>query len=221
MAESAGLANGDGFSDAERAALRTIGRTRKYPRNARVFHEGDHSDFVVMVIDGRLKILTATADGTEAVLGIRGPGSLVGELAAFDGGPRTASAIALDPLTVQVLPATQFREFVTSRPGAALELIRMLMSRLREGDRRRIEFGAYDATARVAHLLCDLASERAVTDAHGVHVRLAQHEVAGLVGASRASVARALASLRTLDIVATGRGTITVLDLDALRSIVD
>jgi len=53
-----------------------------------------------------------------------------------------------------------------------------------------------------------------------LQVGLAQHEVAGLVGASRASVARALASLRTLDIVATGRGTITVLDLDALRRIV-
>ena len=219
MVEGAWLANGDVFSDAERAVLRTIGRTRKYPRNVRVFHEGERSDFVVMVIDGRLKIVTSTADGTEAVLGIRGPGSLVGELAALDGGPRTASAIALDPLTVQVLPAAQFREFVTSRPGAALELIRMLMSRLREGDRRRVEFGAYDATARVARLLCDLTSEHAVSDDHGVDVRLSQHEVAGLVGASRASVARALASLRTLDLVATGRGTITVLDLDALRRI--
>jgi CRP/FNR family transcriptional regulator, cyclic AMP receptor protein len=219
MAEDAWLANGDVFSDAERAVLRTIGRTRKYPRNAHVFHEGERSDFVVMVIDGRLKILTSTADGTEAVLGIRGPGSLVGELAALDGGPRTASAIALDPLTVQVLPSAQFREFVTSRPGAALELIRMLMSRLREGDRRRVEFGAYDATARVARLLCDLTREHAVADHRGVDVRLSQHEVAGLVGASRASVARALASLRTLDLVATGRGTITVLDLDALRRI--
>ena len=220
MIEGVGLADSDGFSDAELAELRAIGRTRTYARNARVFHEGERSDFVVLIVDGRLKILTATADGTEAVLGIRGPGSLVGELAAFDGGPRTATAVALDPLTVRVLPAAQFREFVASRPGAALELIRVLMSRLREGDRRRLEFGAYDATARVARLLCDLANERAITDGHGVDVRLAQHEVAGLVGASRASVARALASLRTLDIVATGRGTITVLDLDALRRIV-
>ena len=71
-------------------------------------------------------------------------------------GRGTASAIALDPLTVQVLPAAEFREFVTSRPGAALELIRMLMSRLREATGGASS--AYDATARVARLLCDLAN---------------------------------------------------------------
>ena len=186
----------------------------------RVFHEGEQSDFVVVVVEGRIKIVSSTVDGSEAVLGIRGPGSLVGELAAFDGGPRTASAIALDPLTVRVLTAAEFREFVASRPGAALELIRVLMGRLREGDRRRVEFGAYDATSRVARLLCDLANEAVVRDGPAVHVQLAQHEIAGLVGASRASVARALASLRDLQIVTTGRGAITVVDVDALRRIV-
>src|SRR6478752_6251389 len=103
-----------GFSEVERAALLALGRERTYPRNARVFTEGDLSDFVVVVVEGRIKVLASTSDGAEAVLGIRAPGALVGELAAFDGGPRTASAIALEPLTVRVLPAAQFREFVTS-----------------------------------------------------------------------------------------------------------
>jgi len=214
MVEGPGLGVVDGFSHAERTALLELGRTRSYRRNAHVFHEGERSEFMVVVLEGRLKILASTTDGTEAVLGIRGPGALVGELAAFDGGPRTASAIALDPLKVRVVPAAEFRAFVAGRPDAALELIRMLMGRLREGDRRRVEFGAYDATARVARLLCDLADEQ------GVRVQLAQHEIAGLVGASRASVARALSSLRELSIVSTGRGAITVDDVDALRRIV-
>jgi CRP-like cAMP-binding protein len=93
----------------------------------------------------------------------------------------------------------------------------MLMGRLREGDRRRVEFGAYDATSRVARLLCDLATERG-SDADGaVRIRLAQHEIAGLVGASRESVVRALATLREQELVVTARGTVTVLDPDALR----
>jgi CRP/FNR family cyclic AMP-dependent transcriptional regulator len=152
------------------------------------------------------------------VLGIRGPGALVGELAAFDGGPRTASAIALDTLTVRALTAEEFRDFVTTRPGAALELIRTLMGRLRESDRRRVEFGAYDATARVARLLCDLGAEHALGEEGPTEIRLAQHEIAGLVGASRESVARALAVLRKRRMVATGRGTVTLLDADALRT---
>jgi len=208
------------FSNSERAELLALGRTRKYPRNARVFTEGELSDFVVVVVEGRIKVLASTSDGTEAVLGIRSPGALVGELAAFDGGPRTASAIAIDPLAVRIIPAEEFREFVARSPGAALEIIRMLMGRLREGDRRRVEFGAYDATSRVAHLLCDLASEHARRPDGAIEVRLAQHELAGLVGASRESVARALAVLRDRSLVTTGRGTVTIVDSESLRAFV-
>jgi CRP-like cAMP-binding protein len=209
-----------GFSDTERAELLALGRARSYPRNARVFTEGEHSDFVVVVVEGRIKVLASTSDGTEAVLGIRTAGALVGELAAFDGGPRTASAIALEPLTVRLISADEFREFVARSPGAALELIRMLMGRLREGDRRRIEFGAYDATSRVARILCDLAAEHTHRPDGAVEVRLAQHELAGLVGTSRESVARALAVLRRRSLVRTGRGTVTILDTESLREFV-
>lgn len=205
-----------GFSREVQEALLALGNRRDYPRNARVFAEGDRSDFVVVVVAGRLKILASSADGGESVLGIRGPGSLVGELAAFDGEARVASAVALEPVTVRMVTAREFRTFVDDHPGAALELIRMLMGRLREGDRRRVEFGSYDATARVARLLCDLAREQA--DADEVHVRLAQHEIAGIVGASRESVARALAVLRDRRLVTTGRGTVTVLDPDGLHA---
>ncbi len=197
-----------------------LGRERSYPRNARVFTEGELSDFVVLVVDGRIKVLASTSDGTEALLGIRAPGALVGELAAFDGGPRTASAIALEPLTVRLISADEFRAFVAHSPGAALELIRMLMGRLREGDRRRVEFGAYDATSRVAHLLCDLAAEHAHRPDGAIEVRLAQHELAGLVGTSRESVAHALAVLHDRRLVTTGRGTVTIVDSESLRTFV-
>lgn len=206
-----------GLSSADEQTLLGLGSARRYDRNARIFHEGDRSDFVVVVTAGRLKIVATTATGGESVLGIRGPGSLVGELAAFDGGPRTASAIALEPTDARVIDAADFRDFVAGHPGAALELIRILMGRLREGDRRRVEFGSYDATTRVARLVCDLASDPGLRREGVVRVRLAQHEIAGLVGTSRESVARAMAVLRERRLVETGRGTVTVLDVDGLR----
>jgi CRP/FNR family transcriptional regulator, cyclic AMP receptor protein len=200
-----------GLSDADRAALSAAGRPRVYSRNTHVFREGEPSDFVVVIVEGRVKVLVTSADGVESVLGIRGPGALVGELAAFDGRPRVASAVALDSLAVRLLSAEEFRAFVADHADAALALIAMLIGRLREGDRRRAEFGSYDATSRVAHLLGDLAAEQ-------LDVRLSQQEIAGLVGASRESVARALGSLRARGLVATGRGTITVLDPAGLRA---
>jgi CRP/FNR family cyclic AMP-dependent transcriptional regulator len=208
-----------GLSEAERTALLVAGRQRKYPRNARVFCEGDRSDFVVMIIEGRVKILVTTREGGESVLGIRGPGALVGEFAAFDGGARVASAVALEPLTVRMFTAEEFRAFVARRPGVGLELLRILIGRLREADRRRAEFGTYDTVSRVARLLGDLSSEQPSNAAAHLEVQLSQQEIAGLVGASRESVARALAELRSRGLVTTGRRTITVLDPAALRSV--
>jgi CRP/FNR family transcriptional regulator, cyclic AMP receptor protein len=212
----------EGFSGAlselARADLLTRGRQRRYPRNARVFCEGDSSDFVIVILDGRVKIVVTTQDGDESLLGVRGPGELVGELAAIDSKPRSATAMALDPLNVRVIPASEFRDFVAHHADAVLRLMRMLIGRLREADRRRVEFGANDAAGRVAHLLAELAAER---EAHGhdfAEVRLSQQEIGELIGASRESVSRGLAVLRDRRLVRTGRRSVAVLNVDALRS---
>src|SRR4029453_10921909 len=100
--------------------------------------------------------------------------------------------------------AVEFRSLVAGRPAVALELLRMIADRLRASDRRRVEFGAYGTTRRVARLLVDLAAEGTPSEA-GVLLRngLTQDDLAGMVGASRESVARALASLRELGFVST------------------
>jgi CRP-like cAMP-binding protein len=100
----------------------------------------------------------------------------------------------------------------------ALQLMRMLICRLREADRRRGEFGAYDAASRVARLLADLAAEHESPARGRAVVRLSQQEIGELVGASRESVGRALAALRDRQLVTTGRRSVTVLETGALRS---
>jgi len=213
---------GDGFlsalSDAERADLLSRGRQRRYPRNARVFREGDPSDFVVVILDGRIKVVVTSEDGTESLLGVRGPGEMVGELAAFDPAPRLAAAMTLDPVTAQVMSANDFRSFVAQCPGAVLGLMQTLIGRLREAGRRRVEFGAVDAASRVAHLLAELAPEQTPGRAEPVEVRLSQQEIGELVAASRESVARALGVLRDRGLVRTGRRSVAVLNVSALRS---
>jgi CRP-like cAMP-binding protein len=189
MTRPSGAALGEfahGLSEAQRSALFVAGRQRAYPRNARVFCEGDRSDFIVVIVEGRVKIVVTTAEGGESLLGVRGPGALVGELAAFDQGPRVASAVALEPLTVRLLAADEFRAFIAQQPEVGLELIRVLIGRLREADRRRAEFGAYDSVSRVARLLGDLIDAQPSGPAQ-IEVRLSQQEIAGLGGRSRSS----------------------------------
>jgi CRP/FNR family transcriptional regulator, cyclic AMP receptor protein len=208
---------------AERTAVAAIGRRRTYPRGDRLFLEGDPSDAVYLVLEGRARVLTTTAEGNEVTLSVRGPGDLIGEMSALDPGSlRSASVVALDPLRCQVIPSTELLAFLDAHPRTALALLRLTIGRLREADRRRTEFGSYDATRRLARVLVETADEvdsaaTAGTPARLGDLALSQRELAGLIGASRESVARALAELRRRGLIATGRRAITIRDPAALR----
>lgn len=208
-----------GLDDAARAALSARGRHRRWPAGATLFLEGDRSSTVVVVVTGRVKVFSITEQGEEVVLAVRGPGALLGELSAIDGTERGASVAALEPVVALVVPVPDFVAFLSSEPGAAMALLRLVTSRLRDADRKRVEFGAFDIAARVAGRLVELADRfgEPVPDGVRIPVPLSQDELAGWVGASREAVAKALRVLRDRGLLTTGRRTMTVLDLDGLR----
>lgn len=209
----------DRLAPAARSRLLGAGTPRHYRRGEVVFLAGDPATFVVVIVQGRAKVTAPGPDGTEAVLSLRGPGDVVGELAAVEDevAPRTAAVTALDPLTCRVVRAAEFRTVLREHPDVGIELLRMMSARLRSADRRIVEFGAYDTTRRVARLLAELTQRPGPARRPGT-VDLTQDDLAGLVGASRESVVRALSTLRTLGLVTTARRRVEVVDLGALRS---
>jgi CRP-like cAMP-binding protein len=219
MGDDAGAAAAlvDRLSPASRARLLSAGTARHYRSGEVLFHAGDPATFVIVIVDGRAKVTAPGADGSETVLSLRGPGDLVGELAAIDGdaAQRTAGVRALEPIRCRVVRAAEFREVLGEHPDVAVELLRMVSARLRAADRRIVEFGTYDTTRRVARLLADMA-ERADRPGRPQPIALTQDDLAGMVGASRESVVRALATLRSLGLVTTGRRRVAVVDLPGL-----
>ncbi|MDN5930941.1 MAG: Crp/Fnr family transcriptional regulator [Pseudonocardia sp.] len=207
------------LDEADRAELAARGRHRRWPVGASLFLEGDRATTVVVVVSGRVKVFSLTEQGEEVVLAVRGPGALLGELSAIDGGERSTSVSALEPVVALVVPVPGFVAFLNGHGSAAMVLMRLITSRLRDADRKRVEFGAYDIAARVAGRLVELADRFGEPDPHGVRISvpLSQDELAGWVGASREAVAKALRVLRDRGLVTTGRRTMTVLDLDGLR----
>jgi CRP-like cAMP-binding protein len=203
----------------DRAALVGRGRRRQYPPGASLFLEGEKCSTVVVVVSGRVKVFSLTEHGEEILLAVRGPGALLGEISAVDGAPRSASVAALEPVVVLVVPIASFVEFLRERGDAAIVLLQLITSRLRDADRKRVEGAAYDIPARVARRLVELAERFGEPDGQGVRiaVSLTQDELAGWVGASREAVAKALRVLRDRGFLTTGRRTMTVLDLDGLR----
>jgi CRP-like cAMP-binding protein len=158
-------------------------------------------------------------DGKEVVLAIRGPGDLLGELSAIDGEPRSATGVALEPVEALVIPAGDFKRFLEGNPRIALLIMTMLSRRLRDADRKRIEFAAHDSMGRVAARIVELSERFGDRIEAGLRIDLpiSQEELAGWTGCSRDSVVKALQAMRGLGWIETERRRITVLALDDLR----
>ncbi len=209
-----------GVIDADQASqLRERGVHRRFAKGQALFHQGETSDRVVVIVSGRVKVSTIAGDGKEIVLAFRGPGDLLGELSAIDREPRSATVEAIEPVEALAIAATDFRSFLLANPDLALLLLQMLSRRLRDADRKRVEYGAYDTVGRVSARLVELAERYGEPAARGLRIGLplSQEELAGWTGASREAVSKALQTLRKVGWVVTERRRITVLDLEALR----
>jgi CRP/FNR family cyclic AMP-dependent transcriptional regulator len=207
------------LSPEERDALRAPGMVRSFPRGAALFHERQTADRVLVLLEGCVKLSCVSDSGKEVVLAIRGPGDLLGELAAIDGEPRSATATALEPVQALSLAASDFQRFLKAHPRVALTLLKVVTKRLRDADRKRVEFAAEDSMTRVAARLVELSERFGDEVAQGVEIELpiSQEELAGWTGCSRDSVVNALQSMRGLGWIETHRRRIVVRDVDALR----
>jgi CRP/FNR family transcriptional regulator, cyclic AMP receptor protein len=200
-----------------------IGQERRYRKGSTVMLQGDPVSTVHMILEGWVKVVLTTPSGREVVVALLGPDDLLGHFEAFEGtGVRhRASVIALDDARTAAIPAGRFIEYLHDHPDVALEQLRQLVELLCRAEGSRLETALLDTTHRVASLLVDLADRRSETTPEGVvlGVSLSQEEMSTMIGASRDSVARALTSLRSRNMVRTGRRTITILDLDAVRTL--
>ena len=220
--EGTGLDNfGATMSAAELEDLRGRGVKRPFRRGAFLMNEGEASDHVIFLLSGRAKVSSYTADGKEVVLAVRGPGDLLGEFSAIDGHGRSATVCALEPIEAIIIPSERFLAFLADHGRLAIVLLQAMSRKLRDADRIRIEFGAYDTPGRVARRLLELADRYGESEGDNnvrISLSLTQDELAGWTGSSREAVSKALREFRDRGWVTTGRRSITVLDAEALRT---
>jgi len=181
--------------------------TRSFPRHAVILNEGDRTDTLYVILDGRVKIFVADADGNEVVFHIQGPGEYFGEM-MLDEGPRSASVMTLEASRFLVVPKRELKAFLARHPDFAVRIMEKLIHRVRNLTERVKTLSLMDVYGRVARLLLELAEER---DGRLVIAeRLTQQDIASRVGASRAMVSRILKDLATGGYISLQRDRILV-----------
>ncbi|MCK2242842.1 MULTISPECIES: Crp/Fnr family transcriptional regulator [unclassified Crossiella] len=201
--------------------MRSAGTRRRFSPGAVIWSQGEPSQHVFVVLEGRIRVSTGSVAGREAVLAICGPGEIVGELSAVDGRTRSANVAAVDQVEVLVVPAARLDRLCEEHPRVAWAMLRVVADRLRQSDRRRSEYVDGSVAHRTVALLLDLAEQYGRPVAAGVEIALSisQQQLADTMSVSRESLARVLRELRDRRLVDTGRQRITVLDLPGLRAL--
>jgi CRP/FNR family cyclic AMP-dependent transcriptional regulator len=208
------------LADADRDYLLGRGTRRRFRANDVVLMEGDPSDHVHVLVSGWGRGSTIVEDGREVLFGLRGPGEVLGDLAAVTGRPRSASVRAIEPCTVFQLTGAQFIDVLHARPEIAIATIKTVAARLRAAESARVDAAAFDVSRRVAVHLLRLAEEHGRRVPEGVLIEAAysQEDIASQIGAARRTVARALRMLRDRGIVETGRRRILIREPRVLRA---
>ncbi|MBO0802138.1 MAG: Crp/Fnr family transcriptional regulator [Nocardiopsaceae bacterium] len=173
-----------------------------------MLRQGEPPTHVLALVAGRVKVFRTSCDGSILILGVRGPGEVLGEISILGGADRSATVVAVDLCEVRVVPAERFLFLVRSL-GLQPQLLRHAMTRIREGEEWRAEIATLPAGPRLARTLLRLALPGPDGQAD---IGLDQAELGLAVGLSRSTVAVELARLREQGIIATSRRRIVITD---------
>jgi CRP-like cAMP-binding protein len=209
-----------GLDATEMAALRTTGRSVRVRSGNYLCREGEVANGVWFMLAGTVKLTKVAPSGREALLELRGPGEIVGEMGAIDGQTRSADVVALSAVDALVVSVDQFLGLMRSRALFATRLAEVLVARVRQASSRQLELGTVDVMGRVCARLAEVVQSRGESTADGVLVRgITQHDLAAWVGTSRDSVVRVLRQLRNAGLAESGRGRLLVRDVAAVRAL--
>lgn len=216
----------DTLQEVQRQALRRAGRLTSFkPQQGPLCFEGDRSSSeIVIILSGWAKVTADTGSGYEVVLAVRGPGEIIGDMAALFGKPRTATVLPLVRVDALTVSGQRFRNFLGEHPGAWWSLAATLVARMDELGHRLLMQAEADSVRRLAYLLDHLARLSGHHQPPGpggsieILPPLSQSELGRWMNASRETAARGLRTLRDRGLVTTSRRKITVLDPQALRA---
>lgn len=191
---------------------------RRFQRRDVIFHQGEVGDTVHLIDKGRVLVEVSMARGDVAVLSVRWPGEMIGELAVVGAGRRTARVTALEPTETLALTQGLLAEFRAENPAVDRYFVEVLADKLVQSSDQMVDILFESVKTRVMRVLLRLVSayDRGSLP---IVVGVRQTDIAAMVGASRQSVNQSLKSAESSGVIRLRRGHTEIHDLARLRDL--
>jgi CRP/FNR family transcriptional regulator, cyclic AMP receptor protein len=196
--------------ESQLALLTGVVSRKSFPRATTIIAAGDVTESLYVVISGRMKVMMSDDEGREVILAILGTGEYFGEMGLVDDSPRSASVVALEACELLTLSKRDFKNCLNENFEMAMTVMRGLVKRLREADKKIGSLALMDVYGRVARLLLEMAET--IDGQKVVTKKLAKQDIAKMIGASREMVSRVMKDLQTGGFIEVRAGSIFLQD---------
>jgi len=207
------------LSPDEQRKLAKVVEKRRYGADAVIFFEGDKSDTLYMIEAGSAKISRSSKEGKQRIIDTLQAGDIFGEMAMFDGKPRSATVTTLEPTELLSISHRDFRAFAKECPDVLWRLLESVGKHVRRSGSDILDLSFRDVPYRLLHVLVQLVEKHGTSSPRGVRInmRVSAADLAGMVGSNAERVSRLLHGYEEQGLIQTDKASLTVPDVKALR----
>jgi CRP-like cAMP-binding protein len=164
---------------------------RRFKRGEAIVEQDKKSNALYIILAGRARVLMTDGKKREVILATLQMGDHIGEMSLIDGQPHSATVEAIVQTDVLVLGRAAFASCLADSATMAQSVMKGLVSRLREADRKISTLALMSVYGRVADVLLEYAKASPTQDMV-IHEKISRQEIAKMVGASREMVSRVM-----------------------------
>lgn len=213
-----------GLEETVLAALVDASEPARFDRDEVLMAEGSAGSDVFLLLTSYVKVTTLLPNRSRALLAVRVGGDLIGELAALDHGRRTGTVIAcgVEPVDTLRIDGELFVRALSASPKAMLSLSESVARKLRSATQRRIDHQGGEASVRLARVLVEMALDHGAPTYRNnvvIGIDITRLEWGSLIGVSKRTAERAIATLRDAKLIGSGMKRITIHDMAGLRAL--
>jgi CRP/FNR family cyclic AMP-dependent transcriptional regulator len=209
------------LSEDEHKALEQASQQKRYSAGSLIFQRGDPGDRLLVIEQGTIEVSLMSQTGRKSILNHVTEGDVLGEIAVFDGQPRSADAYAKTNVVTIEIGRSSIHRLFSESPAALWQLVEVLCGRVRNASTMFETRALTHADARIARCLLKMAElwGESIDEHVVIHQHLTQEDLGDFSGLARENVNRHLRRLIQQDYVHYNKGQFTLMDIPKLAQL--
>lgn len=196
--------------------------TEKHKKKEVIFSEGDPSEWLYIVLEGKVKITKISHEGKEIILEIISPNDFFGGIAVIKGFPYPANAVAMEDAKLLKMSRSDLMRVIDRFPTVMYCIAQNIGDRIKVSHETLKNIALERIESRIASLLLKLSDKAGEKTPGGVliDIKLTRQDIAEMVGTTVETSIRTMSRFKKMGIIAEKSGKILIRDLNRLKGII-